>query len=156
MAEDPVKHVIGDGEDELFRVRAIVSQAIVAKASLFLGRFLSDMTLGESELSSWCGSNIVLRQFGGSCFVNAYSPLAEVKRTEIGLEKAEAALQSGRYDVVLLSHILTALDEDLLAMSDLESLASLRPPHVTLILTGRSAPSNTATHGKHCRQRRLK
>jgi cob(I)alamin adenosyltransferase len=141
MAKGTVELVLGDAERELSQVCAIVTRAIQVKTPLFLGRFLSDIAMHEKELSSWTDPHIVVRQFGCSCYVNACPPLADANRVEIGLEEAEAALRSNRYEVVLLSQILTAIDEDLLTTQDIESLFGARPQHVTLILTGRNAPS---------------
>jgi cob(I)alamin adenosyltransferase len=86
----------------------------------------------------------MLRQYGHSCFVNAYPPLADAGRIEIGLDEAEAALQSDQYDIVLLSQILTAIDEHLLTGFDIARLIQVCPDRVTLILTGRNAPQELA------------
>jgi cob(I)alamin adenosyltransferase len=72
--------------------------------------------------------------------VNARPILADAGRAEIGLEEAETALRSGKFDLVLLSQILTAVDEGLLTEVDVLGLVSARPEHVGLILTGHTAP----------------
>jgi len=141
MVKENVELVLGDDEQEESRVHAIVARAIQAKATVFVGRFLCDMTLPEPVASAWREANVTLRQYGHSCFVNAYPPLADAGRAEIGLEEAEAALRSGKYDIVLLSQVLTAIDERLLTSFDLAALIEARPEDVALVLTGCNVPT---------------
>jgi cob(I)alamin adenosyltransferase len=142
MATGAVELVLGEAEQEETRVRAMVTQAIQTRASLFVGRFLTDLSVPDEVRSFWAKSRVVLRQYGCSCHVNAPPPLADAGRAEIGLEEAEAALRSGKYDLVLLSQILTAVEEDLLTTADLLALIAKRPTRVTLILTGLHAPTD--------------
>jgi ATP:corrinoid adenosyltransferase len=141
LATGAVELVLRDAAQEESYVRAMVKQAIQTRTSLFFGRFLNDLLSPDEARSLGAKSNIVLRQYGYSCHVNAPPLLADAGRAEIGLEEAEAALRSGKYDLVLLSQILTAVEEDLLTASDLLALMDQRPEHVTLILTGPNAPA---------------
>jgi cob(I)alamin adenosyltransferase len=149
LATGTVKLVLTDAGQEEARLNAIVAQTIAARNSLFLGRFLSDLLLPDAIRSQWARSRVALRQYGYSCHVNAPPLLADIGRAEIGLEEAEAALRSGVYEVVLLSQILTAVDADLLTTRDVQSLCGVRPQHVTLILTGRNAPTEIAAECEH-------
>lgn len=140
MATGTVEIVLGDFEQEESQLLAIVVQSIQARACLFVGRFLADLSLPAEVPPLWATSNVVLRQYGSSCYVNAPPLLDDAKRAEIGLEEAETALSSGKYDLVLLSHILTAIDEGLLTTTDVLGLVNGRPKHVNLVLTGRTVP----------------
>lgn len=152
MAKENLELILGSDEREEFRVHEIVAEAIETKTATFVGRFLRDMALTESVAAEWRDSHITLRQYGHSCFVNAYPPLADAGRIEIGLDEAEAALRSGRYDIVLLSQILTAIDEHLLTSSDIARLIQVCPDRVTLILTGRNAPKELVAQCESCQQ----
>ena len=140
MATGAVEIVLGDFEQEKSQLRAIVTQSIQSQASLFVGRFLSDLPLPDGVRSQWATSKVVLRQYGCSLYVNAPPLLADARRAEIGLEEAETALCGGRFDRVLLSQFLTAVDEGLLTAADVLELVDARPRHVALILTGCTAP----------------
>jgi cob(I)alamin adenosyltransferase len=152
MVKENIELVLGTDEQEEARVHAIVTQAIQRKAAVFVGRFLRDMALTKSIVAEWRDSNIMLRQYGHSCFVNAYPPLADAGRIEIGLDEAEVALHGGQYDIVLLSQILTAIDERLLTSSDIARLVQVCPDRVTLILTGRNAPEELVAQCESCQQ----
>jgi cob(I)alamin adenosyltransferase len=122
------------------------------QTALFFARFLADIPASWDNNVTYSlrySMRIVCRQYGRSYFVNACPPLDDVVRAEIGLEEAEAALQSGRHEVVLLSQILTAVEERLLSLQDVIRLIANRPPHVRLILTGRKAPEGLLEHSEH-------
>ena len=57
-----------------------------------------------------------------------------------GLKKAQAALQSGQYDLVILDEINVVWQLGLLQETQLEQLAKLRPQPVELVYTGRGCP----------------
>lgn len=141
MARGTVELVLGNAEEEEARVRAMLNEAFQTGAALFFGRFLTDLLSPDEARPLEATSNVVLRQYGRSCHVNAPPLLADARRAEIGWEEAEAALRGGRHDRVLLSQILTAVEQELLVASDLLALMDQRPEHVTLILTGASAPA---------------
>lgn len=144
--------VVSHTKDENSRIEAIVTQASQADKTLFLGRFLTDLVLSVTMLSQWKKNGVVLRQYGNSYYVNACPTLADVRRVELGVEESEIALRSGKYDVVLLSQILNAVDEHLLTSPDIQRLANACPKHVSLILTGDKAPSEIAVEHKYCQE----
>ncbi len=55
------------------------------------------------------------------------------------LEAAQSAVSSGRYDLVIMDEINSALDFGLIALDDVLGLIQSRPSHIDLILTGRNA-----------------
>jgi ATP:corrinoid adenosyltransferase len=152
MTIGTVEIVLGDAEYEKSYIRAMATQSIQAGKAMFLGRFLTDLSLSDEVLLKWKHSNIVLRQYGNSCHVNACLPLADAGRIDIGMEESENALQSKKYDLVLLSQILIAVDEDLLTTADILSLIYANPANVRLILTGRNAPAEIASMFKTIKQ----
>jgi ATP:corrinoid adenosyltransferase len=143
-----VELVLGDFEYERAYLGAVATQAIQTQESLFVARFLTDLSLSHDVLSKWSDSGIELRQFGSSRHVNAYMQLADIGRVDIGMEESEVALRGGNYDVVVLSQILIALNEDLLTTADILSLIDTTPANVRLILTGCDAPAEIAAKCK--------
>jgi ATP:corrinoid adenosyltransferase len=131
---------VGDDGQLARFLRQVCTQAACDSTPLFLARFLTD--LGPGELASEFQSSpwIALRQYGGSCFVNAAPPLADALRAETGLAEAEAAVHSGKYRIVVLCQVLDAVGAGLLTSEDLAALVDACPAHVQLILTGHSLP----------------
>ncbi len=144
MPKATTKLVLANGKQEMVHVHTIVTQASEGKESLFLGRFLSDLPSSNGFPDEWKAPDIVVRQYGCSCRMNACPQLAEAGRIDLGMEEAETAIRSGRYRTVLLSQVLTAVEENLLTAQDILWLIDTRPEHVTLILTGETAPAAIA------------
>ena len=140
MAKGLVRYIAGDADRERMHIQAIVDHAIETRSSLFLGRFSTDLLLPESVLQRWKDSRIVLRQYGSRFYVNACPPLAYARRAEVGLEEAEAALRSGKYDTVVLSQVFDVIEEAYVTVRDLQQVLDARPEQVSLVLTGRRAP----------------
>lgn len=143
-AEHMVQMLILDSRAEAGLLRDVLARAIRDATPLYLGRFLTDLGWEDSATRMSECPGIVLRQYGGSRFVNAPPPLADGLRAEIGLAEAEAALRSGDHQFVVLSQFLDTLPEGLLTVEDLVSLIESRPAQVRLILTGRSVPAAVA------------
>jgi cob(I)alamin adenosyltransferase len=85
--------------------------------------------------------NVRLASFGLRQFIykNREINPEEKKQAEAALAVAREAVNSGRYDLVVLDEINVALDFHLIEMDDVINLIKNRPPHVELILTGRHA-----------------
>ena len=78
----------------------------------------------------------------GTGFVVQTSPPAEaVAAARGGLELAGERLTGGRFDLVILDEIFSALTAGLVTEAEIAALADLRPGTVHLLLTGRGAPA---------------
>jgi len=87
----------------------------------------------------------IIEQSGRDEFVDKKNPAqVDIDLAVQGLEKARVAVASGDYDIVILDEVNVALDFALIDIEDVLSLIETRPPHVELVLTGRSAHPNIA------------
>ena len=77
---------------------------------------------------------------GKGCLIGKHPAQEDLDAAADGLKKAQAALQSGRYDLVILDEINVAWQLGLLQETQLEQLAKLRPQPVELVYTGRGCP----------------
>ena len=57
-----------------------------------------------------------------------------------GVKKAKEMLKSGKYDLVVLDELLSAYEEKLIKISDVQSVISAKPAHVHLVITGHRLP----------------
>jgi cob(I)alamin adenosyltransferase len=64
----------------------------------------------------------------------------DIELAQKGLAAAQKAINSGKYDMVILDEINVALDFKLIALPDVIELIKNKPPTLDLILTGRYAP----------------
>jgi cob(I)alamin adenosyltransferase len=143
-AADAGQIFVGDELQETRFLQQVCAQAVRHSTPLFLACFLADRSPGDRLTGFPSSRGITLRQYGGSCFVNAPPPLADALRAEMGLAEAEETLRGGRYSIVVLCQILDAVGEGLLTPDDLAALVDARPAHVRLILSGRSLPPAVA------------
>ncbi len=65
----------------------------------------------------------------------------EIEQGRLALAAAREAVQSGRYDLVVLDEVNVAVACKLIGLDDVISLIKDKPPQVELILTGRYADS---------------
>ncbi|MBM3324811.1 MAG: cob(I)yrinic acid a,c-diamide adenosyltransferase [Calditrichaeota bacterium] len=63
------------------------------------------------------------------------------KAAREALDFAQKRMRTGDYHLVVLDEILVALKLELISVQDVLNLLDARPPHMTLILTGRGAPA---------------
>jgi cob(I)alamin adenosyltransferase len=95
---------------------------------------------GEIKALDHCGLPVEVRQFGRRVFFKsrACEPMDRHMAAK-GLADFENALESRRYDMIVLDEINMAVAFDLIAFEDLKRLLQRRPPELHLILTGRKA-----------------
>jgi cob(I)alamin adenosyltransferase len=108
---------------------------------VYVGQFLKGRECGEHrELLNH--PLITVEQFGADGFVMVDDLGApdHRDRAAYGLERCSLAALSGDYDVVVLDEIDVASAFGLLSTDDVLAMVDARPPHVELVLTGRSAP----------------
>ena len=85
-------------------------------------------------------SGLTIEQVGRDEFVDRENPApVDVEMAGEGLSRAREVLTGGSYDVVILDELNVALDFGLVSLEEVLDLIEARPPHVELILTGRSA-----------------
>ena len=95
---------------------------------------------GEHLAAPRLAPYLTIIQTGREGWVNRDNPDAEDKRlAREALEKADAALTGGRYDLVILDEINGAVSFGLIDVEDLLALMAKRPAAVELVLTGRNA-----------------
>jgi len=102
-------------------------------------QFMKGRRYGELDaVKNVSGFEIV--QFGRDSFVEKGNADAEdIELARKGLERAQEALRSGEYDMIILDEICVAVDYGLLPLDEVLRLIEQKPPHVELILTGRYA-----------------
>jgi cob(I)alamin adenosyltransferase len=133
----------GDGKGKTTAALGTILRAAGHGLNIFIIFFIKGhYAYGEySSLAKF--PNIKVASFGLRQFIRKDKEInpEEKKQAETALAAAREAINSGRYDLVVLDEINVALDFNLIKMDDVISLIKNRPPHVELILTGRNADS---------------
>ena len=129
----------GDGKG---KTTAAVGQAVRAIGhgySVYMIHFMKGRDYGEF-LATAQMPNMTIVRAGRDDFVNREKPdQVDIELARDGFAKAEKAILSGDYDLVVLDEINVAVDYGLIMEEDLLKLLKNKPAGVTVILTGRNA-----------------
>ena len=130
----------GDGKGKTTAALGMALRACGHGMRVLVLQFIKAAITGELTASQrLAGVEIV--QTGRGFVPKPNSPhFAEHARAATaGLERAAQALASGRYEMVVLDEICTAVDTGLLTEESVAALMKRRPPGLTVVLTGRGA-----------------
>jgi cob(I)alamin adenosyltransferase len=130
----------GDGKGKTTAALGLALRAAGHGLTIYVIQFMKG-SRNYGELASAAQlPGFIIEQTGRDEFVDRENPApVDVEMAQKGLSRAREVLAGGRYDVVILDELNVALDFGLLALEDVLGLIEARPPHVELILTGRSA-----------------
>lgn len=130
----------GDGKGKTTAALGTILRAAGHGLKVFIVFFIKgDYAYGEfstiSKLPNVEFTSFGLRQFIDPTNINP----GEKEQAKAALAAAREAVNSGRYDLVVLDEINVALGFKLIEIDDVISLIRDKPSHVELILTGRRA-----------------
>lgn len=130
----------GDGKGKTTAALGLALRAVGHGLTVYMLQFMKGSS-NYGELTSAAKlPGFTIEQSGRDEFVDRANPAqVDIDMAAEGLAKAREALSGGEFDVVILDEINVALDFGLLSLDDVLALVETRPPHVELILTGRSA-----------------
>jgi len=129
----------GNGKGKTTAAFGIALRAAMAGKKVYVGQFVKDMKYSETGISDIL-SNIVIEQLGEGCFIKKDPEASDRKAARKALEKCDAILQSGDYDMVILDEITIALYYQLISCDDVIEVLKHKAEFVEVILTGRYAP----------------
>jgi cob(I)alamin adenosyltransferase len=130
----------GDGKGKTTAALGTILRAAGHGLKVFIVFFIKgDYAYGEYNTLSLL-PNVKLASFGLRQFIYSTNINPEEKRlAEAALAAAREAINSGRYDLVVLDEVNVAVDFHLIAVEDVIALIKNKPSQVELILTGRHA-----------------
>ncbi len=132
----------GEGKGKTTAALGLVLRATGWRLHSYIAHFMKQQTTGEQQALPLLAPYVTSEQFGRPGFL----AIGEITDQDIalaheGLRQARAAMISGRYDLVVLDEVNTAVRFGLLAEDELLGLIEDKPQHVELVLTGRGAPA---------------
>ena len=130
----------GDGKGKTTAALGLALRAVGHGLTIHVIQFMKgSQNYGELSSASKL-PGFTIEQCGRDEFVDRENPAPiDVEMAQKGLERAREVLQGGSCDVVILDELNVALDFGLVSLEGVLGLMEARPPHVELILTGRSA-----------------
>ncbi|MBU0983096.1 MAG: cob(I)yrinic acid a,c-diamide adenosyltransferase [candidate division Zixibacteria bacterium] len=127
------------------KTTAAIGQAVRAAGSRLKSliiMFMKDFPYGEIRALGSLADWITIERYGNDSFVFDKRPPNDLEKNTApnALRRAEEAIDSGKYDLVILDEVCVTTYFGLLSPEDLLPLLDNRPESVELILTGRYCP----------------
>jgi len=140
MKKGYVQVYTGDGKGKTTAALGLALRASGRGLRVYIGQFMKGRMYGERTALEG-NDRIVLEPYGDPKCIRREEVTAEhVERARRGLARAREAMESGRYDVIVLDEANVAVWFGLLETADLLDFLDRRPEGVEVILTGRKAP----------------
>ena len=132
----------GNGKGKTTAALGLALRAAGHGLRTYFGQFLKGQHYGELDAAEKLAPLVHIERFGREGFLHiTEGPDDEdIHRAREGLRKCREAMLSGRYDIVVLDEINTAVLLKVLTVEEVLGLLDERPEGVELILTGRGAP----------------
>ncbi|TEU11478.1 MAG: cob(I)yrinic acid a,c-diamide adenosyltransferase [Anaerolineales bacterium] len=137
----------GDGKGKTSAALGMALRAAGHGWRTYIGQFMKGQDYGELEAARMLGSDahgcplLTVEQFGKPTFIHVNTATLEDTRiAQEGLASALQAMQSGKYQIVVLDEINVALYFKLLTVQDVLDFVDAKPDDVELVLTGRRVP----------------
>ena len=130
--------ITGNGKG---KTTSALGQAVAAAMDgrrVYIGQFMKQGDYSEIAMLKSAFPEIAIEQYDGSMVLNREAKDNDRTAAQEGLTRAQSAIASGSYDLVVLDEINVALFLELISMEQMFSLIDSRGS-TELILTGRYA-----------------
>ena len=133
--------ITGNGKGKTTAAFGQALRAIGQGYKVFVLQFMKGRKYGEFIAAEKYLPRLTIRMFGLDSFVMRDNPAAiDIELAQKGLAAAKKAINSGKYDMVILDEINVALDFKLINLQEVIDIIKNKPAGLDLILTGRYAP----------------
>jgi cob(I)alamin adenosyltransferase len=134
--------ITGNGKGKTTSAFGQALRAIGQGFKVLVIQFMKGRQYGEFKAAKKYLPGITVRLCGLDSFVMRDNPAAvDIELAQKGLKAAKQAINSGKYNMVILDEINVALDFKLIDLNDVIELIKNKPVGLDLILTGRYAPA---------------
>jgi len=139
MEKGYVQVYTGNGKGKTTAMLGIALRASGADLRVYIGQFVKDMEYNEIVAIKKYLPAVEAEQYGTGCIFNREPTANDIEAAKTGFHKAEEAVFSGKYDIVMLDEINCAVSLGLIDVRDVVELIYKKPDYVELVFTGRGA-----------------
>jgi cob(I)alamin adenosyltransferase len=133
--------ITGNGKGKTTAAFGQALRAIGQGYRVFVLQFMKGRKYGEFIAAEKYLPHLTIRMSGLDSFVMRDNSAAiDIEWAQKGLDAAQKAIKSGKYDMIILDEINVALDFKLISLPEVIALIKNKPASLDLILTGRYAP----------------
>lgn len=119
----------GNGKGKTTAALGLAFRAIGHGLKVYIGQFMKGQHYGELDTAQLLPGLVTIEQYGKDTFIHVKQPPdpADVRMAQRGLQKARAAMLSGRYNIIVLDEITTAHHFHLVSLDDMLEFMKLKP-----------------------------
>jgi cob(I)alamin adenosyltransferase len=133
--------ITGNGKGKTTAAFGQALRAIGQGYKVFVMQFMKGRKYGEFIAAGKYLPHLTIRMSGLDSFVMRDNPAdIDIELAQKGWAEAQKAINSGKYDMVILDEINVALDFKLIDLQEVIDIIKNKPAGLDLILTGRYAP----------------
>lgn len=130
----------GDGKGKTTAALGLALRAAGHGMRTYIGQFMKGQDYGELH-ALHAHPYITIEQYGGGRCIRREEVTSEhIAQARRGLERAQEAMLSGEYDIIVLDEVNIALWFGLLMVEEVLAFLDRKPERVEVVLTGRRAP----------------
>ncbi|HDS05618.1 MAG TPA: cob(I)yrinic acid a,c-diamide adenosyltransferase, partial [Deltaproteobacteria bacterium] len=128
--------ITGNGKGKTTAAFGQALRAVGQGYNIFIVQLMKGRKYGEFIAAQKYLPNLTIRRCGLDSFVMRDNPAAiDIEMAQKGLAAAQKAIESGKYDMVILDEANVAIDFKLISLPDVIDLIKNKPAHLDLILT---------------------
>ncbi len=129
----------GDGKGKTTAALGLALRAAGAGMRVFIAQFIKKRTVSEHLALARFSGEITCKQYGTGFLRRREATASEIAAAQVALAEIRAEIASGKYQLVILDEVFTAVRHKLLTTEDILAIMTEKPDEIELVLTGRDA-----------------
>ena len=129
----------GNGKGKTTAALGLAIRALGAGKKVFIGQFAKSKQYSELETISKLLTDITIKQYGMGCFIFEKPNEEDIQAAQQGLKDIIEAIESDKYDVIILDEANIAIYYNLISADQLIDAIGKRSERTEIIITGRYA-----------------
>lgn len=129
----------GNGKGKTTAALGLAVRALGAGKKVYIGQFAKSKQYSELEIINKLLTDITIKQYGTGCFIFEKPKEEDVLAAQQGLQDIVEAIESDKYDVIILDEANIAVYYNLISVEQLIEAIGKRSERTEIIITGRYA-----------------
>jgi cob(I)alamin adenosyltransferase len=129
----------GNGKGKTTAAIGLAIRGLGGGLKVYFSQFLKGQNSCEIAFLKNYSKGILIERSGRKSFVKKVQH-SDIKEAQRSFLKVSRIIKEGKYDIIILDEIFSALSLNLINSNELITLLISKPSHVEIVLTGRNAP----------------
>ncbi len=141
MVKGYVQVYTGDGKGKTTAALGLLLRAAGAGLKVYMGEFIKEMEYSEVGILRSRFPEVTVELYGieAGCIIGREPSREDIDAAKAGFARAEQAVMSGEFQIVILDELAIPVSMGLLPEEDVLNLMRNKPDQVELVITGRGA-----------------